>query len=646
MLLEPCSRPVQLASPSSTPLARDATPPAPTAVRLALSYPKKRPLELAMGEPVSSDPSEPSPLLRSSAPDFRQMLLSNLKPRQSSSGPVSTRRAAAWGKENDTGAPRGKGVMFSPDHLDSLSATPSHRYSPYARLFIYSAAPRLHGSPEPVRAAVPRPHLAPLELVPKSAAMPATPVEHDEDYATDDEAEAQTVEQLLLACANSQPSSSPIRVLSSCAALVPAVTPKSILKRWTLPIGLAKSTPEGSKKNGGRPKHPLNLTDTGPDAVLLVATVALVDVASGVSPYFGGTLALAAGGASPNCGSARVAADAPAGPSTSSAPVQSSAGQTDNGQQDGNGDDQGKPASTPVAACSSLPTDDPLPLLAPLLVLQASLSAVSAPYLSRRAASGKGKGPSVAEDTEMRGPTLCMPILLPEVERAYMALTRALVLLPPVLPSPDTTLRPLLDFGDVLLATFKRDLGHLSAAPSATPPRSGFSRQMNRVSTSSDSGSSPLADHAGLRTRKGLTAGEMRRMKDELQVTQVALKCVAAIAREERYYTLFKGTCRRSATLLTVPRLGPAEPRHAHPRDPRCAAPVPIGDQGPRPVPQLVFFRPAPPGDRDRPSRRHDPSDARKDAPPDGQGPAQRLGGHRRDRIPHHDAPRRVHLQL
>lgn len=494
-------------------------------------------------------------------------------------------------------------VSFSSSPLESLHSSPRHARSHHAFLplrlrQVYSASARstplfgtavLDKSADARRVASP----PPAQLAPDF-----DDCEMDDDAATDDEAESASVYQLLLS--SPSPAQSPSRPPALAQtrpspARVPAVltplgstfpptmpVPQSILKRSQYPIMRAPNAIEGSRRNGGRRKHALAFSDADAAAKLDLLAAKGTVTASGSTTTGRGTV--------DGAKRARKAGDgAPAAASTSGvAGGRAAAGR-------GAGDD---PPEAPNPRSSGAPTssasrpayppdDDPVHLRVPLLTLRESLRTFLAPLHQPVLASSADSPPAIPSGLlpratldkssplhlSMRGaqasvialttdtatdsssdddsPSLpAVPVLLPEIESAYARLVRALIRLPPTLADASHTLAPLIEYRGSLLRSLDRDISNVISFPLAPVRPRGFLGDMGSSSGSDSGSSSPLKPDAGKCTaRKGLSDEEMRRQKDEAGVAQIAIKVVAALAQQERLYSLFS----RESFILPVP---------------------------------------------------------------------------------------------
>ena len=463
-------------------------------------------------------------------------------------------------------------MVFSPHHLESLLAKPSHRYTPYTkRAFVYSAGDRQGLTPPSSTTALPikRPHIAKFNLLSNKQPIAKDRMELDEEYETDDEADSEDVEQLLLS--TSQITSSPLRTIPYALSLPTPRLPKSILKQWPVPIRLVKDAIEGCRRNGGRIKHTLNFVD--PVEVPIASPYFLASSMAG-----GKVSAVASGSGSRKQGNAEGGKKSIAGQSSGAKSTTS----TRKGGGGGSGGDDGKRNGAAPTSTADPPIIDPsLLFLAPLRTLNASLQPLSAAYIrqqqrsldsdddtiggfvprSSATAAGNSKrsplaanatastsalasplatrhaGPLVddSDESEVDDSTF-VPILLPQVESAYIALTRCLIKLPSTITPPSTTFRHLLRYQNQLLTCLDRDITNVTIP--VGPPSTPLARDMAPISSSMAGSSSPLRSNE-VRRKRGLSASEMRRSKDQLQAALAAIKCVAAICRDPRVYSRF-----------------------------------------------------------------------------------------------------------
>ncbi|BGP48279.1 hypothetical protein JCM10450v2_004151 [Rhodotorula kratochvilovae] len=206
-----------------------------------------------------------------------------------------------------------------------------------------------------------------------------------------------------------------------------------------------------------------------------------------------------------------------------------------------------------------LDADDPAHFRSPLLVLRASLRPSpggafpplstaaydgAAPSLPPRAYAGAPLPP--LED----GPVpprrrFAAPTLLADVEEAYVLLTHAAFRLPAgALPDAERTLAPLRELGAVLVAALTRDVGNVGtfnawveAQPAPPAPAPAASLELG---LGGELGSTP-PQSGQAQGKRSLTEEQMRRLRDEMGAAQAALKCAAALFRDERIVALFDG---------------------------------------------------------------------------------------------------------
>ena len=547
--------------PTSTPLERASEDSRQSVAKL-----KRSAIHQALLDPVSSDPSDSSPLTKPRFPDGKKTLLSHLKPRGFHTPPEhhAFDRAAAGGsrrgKENERIVKKRAGVVFSPNHLESLLAKPSHRFTPYTkRAFVYSAGDRQGHTPPSSATAAPikRPHIEKFNLLSNKQPIVHDRMEVDEEYETDDEADSEDVEHLLLS--NVRSTSSPLAIVPYALSLPTPRLSKSILKQWSVPIRLVKDAIEGSRRNGGKIKHTLNFNDS-------------LNSLAVISPYFLTTSAagVEASAIASGSGQQRSNATAKKGVAAQSGGVKaSSSSHKGGGAGAGNGGgDKKRTGGAPTSTADPPIIDPSLFFLSPLLVLNASLRPLSAAYVRQqqqaqdsdddfaggfvpRSSNASKRSPlasTSAQPTRYAGPlsddsdesevddSTFVPILLPEIESAYIAITRCIVNLPTTITSPSTTFRHLLRYQNQLLSCLERDITNVAVplGPSSTP----LAREMANPSSSMVGSSSPLRSNE-VRRRKGVSASEMRRTKDEIQAALAGIKTVAAICRDSRVYSIF-----------------------------------------------------------------------------------------------------------
>lgn len=599
-------------------------------------------------DPISSDPSESSPLKPTSAYPLpvttttalsitaavalsqKLLLFKNQNAtrldldRPSYSGRTPRYVKSSSKRDDDLWKGRASLVSFSPNLLASLDASPRHRHHPYSRptptttpCSIYSD--NLHqrqsinsSSPLPATTAGGIDHLM---LIPddRTAAqvLDLTDEEEEDDIMlTDDEADSSTVSTLLLSGSQTL-TSSPLKSSStyvlSAPPLPPSSTPrssssssatasgsgggkpKSILKCFERgQISIASDAMEGLKRNGGRRKHLLSFVE-----------VDAIGGGSGSGNAKGKGKSVVFGGTSNGIG----------------AMGRGSGNRRGNDVNKGGEDDEDnggdrKRDQDPFSNEEIL-DDDPLHFLSPLLILTASLRTMSESYIRRKVADGDSdedvseftprginetsparkrfisfQAPSsrtaptlpftdsvttptsasttsrinpMELDHEVEDETMFIPILLPEVENAYIALTRALIRLPHSVPSLSTTLQPLQMYRHQLLKSLERDIANLYTSPPSTvnhhsrhftdPQGSGSSS-----TRASGNSSSPIAPEGNGKTTKGLSGPEMRRHRDEIGAGSTAIKCAAALMSFPRYSTIFTGessflNCLRSSSM-------------------------------------------------------------------------------------------------
>ncbi|GAA5996516.1 metallodipeptidase [Rhodotorula paludigena] len=215
--------------------------------------------------------------------------------------------------------------------------------------------------------------------------------------------------------------------------------------------------------------------------------------------------------------------------------------------------------------------DDPVHLRSPLLTLKASLrTGAAVPPVPL--GGYDGAAPSLPPRQHPDAPPLddgaasrrffAAPTLLTDVEEAYVLLTHALFRLPADLPNPERTFLPLRQLGTALVRALTRDLSNVASfpqwvaaqpAPAPSPPRTA-----SHADDTADLALSPSprprvpADGAGKgkEAKRSLTEEQMRRLRDEMAVAQAAVKCAAALCRDERAAALFD-----DETLVSLVRL-------------------------------------------------------------------------------------------
>lgn len=407
-----------------------------------------------------------------------------------------------------------------------------------------------------------------------------------EDCITDDEEEEIIVEALLL---SQEQLSSPLRLTPfslSLPDLSKYCLPKSILKKSAHKIEVVGNAMEGAKRNGGRVKH---MVGFGEVELTASGRKILVPLTSNSSqPSFTNAAGGAGGGNGKN---SKVPSSSVGGdPFGNGGNIGASEGgkNKENGKgksrEDGSGRDGnnggGRDGEDGSRTHHHLRDDDPISLRTPLLILKASLQPVPANYIRQQDASEENSpgavprpqsnsstlssplgsymqasginSPPKASTSEISAPS-AMPILLSEVEAAYMSLVRTLVRLPKPLVSPTKTLEPLVLHRSSLIKCLERDITNVLTLPSSTSARpinlssrttnnNAINNLLNGSSSSpAGSSSSPLQEDRSTPSRNGLSEGEMRRLKDEMGAAQAALKCLGAILREERFYSLFTG---------------------------------------------------------------------------------------------------------
>ncbi|GAA5919604.1 hypothetical protein JCM1841_001075 [Sporobolomyces salmonicolor] len=403
---------------------------------------------------------------------------------------------------------------------------------------------------------------APLPSNPQPPAVNDGDDGGDTDTATDSETESDFVSSLLLrtsSASSTVSSSSPIRspcspFLDSCVRPTPFL--KGILKRHHIPVGAkAANEKEGTRRNGRGRRHVLGWED-----------MRMNEAAGGSGEEKGGD-----GAADKGKGKER-ATRRSAGETK-----RAKEGKADHGAAGDDGDDERRqradssaaPAGSrqPCRIVCDVQDDDPVLLRTPLLTLKGSLRPVSASYVRPVKARDEGVAPPLqprsspaasdapAEDDDEAfvdgfNALFETPTFLTDVEEAYVHLSRALFRLPVPLASPSTTLDPLRLFRSTLLRCLARDIENIITFPewvksqshsaSSSPGSSSRSSSSSPGSSPIVAGSSPrLTVAASGKGKKSLTEEQMRRMRDEMGAAQAAIKCTAALLKDERVVALF-----------------------------------------------------------------------------------------------------------
>ncbi|CEQ39507.1 SPOSA6832_01041, partial [Sporobolomyces salmonicolor] len=418
---------------------------------------------------------------------------------------------------------------------------------------------------------------APLPSNPQPPAVNDGDDGGDTDTATDSETESDFVSSLLLrtsSASSTVSSSSPIRspcspFLDSCVRPTPFL--KGILKRHHIPVGAkAANEKEGTRRNGRGRRHVLGWED-----------MRMNEAAGGSGEEKGGD-----GAADKGKGKER-ATRRSAGETK-----RAKEGKADHGAAGDDGDDERRqradssaaPAGSrqPCRIVCDVQDDDPVLLRTPLLTLKGSLRPVSASYVRPVKARDEGVAPPLqprsspaasdapAEDDDEAfvdgfNALFETPTFLTDVEEAYVHLSRALFRLPVPLASPSTTLDPLRLFRSTLLRCLARDIENIITFPewvksqshsaSSSPGSSSRSSSSSPGSSPIVAGSSPrLTVAASGKGKKSLTEEQMRRMRDEMGAAQAAIKCTAALLKDERVVALFPGyeTARELTSLLRL----------------------------------------------------------------------------------------------
>ncbi|GAA5984860.1 hypothetical protein JCM11641_005444 [Rhodosporidiobolus odoratus] len=229
--------------------------------------------------------------------------------------------------------------------------------------------------------------------------------------------------------------------------------------------------------------------------------------------------------------------------------------------------------------------DDPVLLRTPLLTIKASLRPASAVYV--RADEETPLLPRSAQAAE-QGEGMGMfetPTFLSDVEESYVLLTQALFRIPAKLTPEQLshTLSPFVEMRVELLAALRRDIGNIVSFPSwvASQPLVAYPSVASSSRVNSPSSSPPSSPSRGkeaeerkkkiAKGKSSLTEEQMRRMRDELRVAQAAVKCVAAIGRDERIWGVlqdddFPSLLRLVCTLpLSASKLSPLVQRDLFP---------------------------------------------------------------------------------
>lgn len=536
---------------------RHLLPTPPASEISSVSVFTKKDIHLALLDPTSSDPpSDPSPVPATSS-TFKKKFIDHLQPLNASKRSLE--------KINKIGSTGKRGVVFSLNHLASLDATPNHRYNPYERLHTYSSSsvPSSkvrssrhsitgsvnHQPTQPIR----RPTLIKLDLgLPTPNRPRKTVIVPEEEPGTDDEADAMDVSELLLSTA--PPSTAPSTEKSSTHSLTPSVysEPRSILKSWSLAIPLVENAVEGSRKNGGRVKHMLNF-----DYSIASSPIESPETAMRieVSPYFhekvltcgtnGLNRTVSVGTSKEGNGNTGKASSGKENAFRSGIEISSK------GKGGNDGDDfRRKPPVPSTSTISGVPsTPVTTDIVSALETIKASLRPLSAAYIRQQRDRDEtedngetvprainGRSPSItkllAQDAEEG---LRVPILLPQVENAYVALTKGLLELIAKGTATPAKLQPLVTFQRFLFAALDRDIINCTLEIPSTA-----ATIIVRGNGRTESSSSPIESKKST-GKKGMPAVEMRRMKDETNVAQAAIKCIACIAREPLLYSLLPG---------------------------------------------------------------------------------------------------------
>lgn len=242
----------------------------------------------------------------------------------------------------------------------------------------------------------------------------------------------------------------------------------------------------------------------------------------------------------------------------------------------------GAPSQTPSPGLDGVGTkrftyaiaaDDPVLLTTPLLTLRSSLrhndaAAYDSAYEGAAPALPPRPHPNVPDlvaDEAIAGlPALPRPPpLLNDVEDAYVALKNAFFQLPATFDAA-VTLAPLRTHASTLLSALTRDIGNIttfpawvksqpspqSAADGLSSPFPPASEDPVPSSPGQPAPSSASSNNGAART--SLTESQMRRMRDEVAVAQAAIKCAAALLKDERLFEAFEGEYPLSSSLRLV----------------------------------------------------------------------------------------------
>ncbi|GAA5885987.1 hypothetical protein JCM6882_004223 [Rhodosporidiobolus microsporus] len=221
----------------------------------------------------------------------------------------------------------------------------------------------------------------------------------------------------------------------------------------------------------------------------------------------------------------------------------------------------------------ALQPDDPVHLRTPLLTLKASLRPVSDAYVRPAAPVSPGRGGEGAapllprsgdallkEEEQEDGGDLPLPVFetptfLPDVEESYVLLTQALYRLPAslTLGAEDLarTLAPLVEMRAAWVAAVRREVGNVVSFPRWVEEQPVADQEeaeevggvgSSPVSRKADKGKGKEKEKSSPsgKGKKSLTEAQMRRMRDELGAAQAAVKCVAAVVKDERVWRVFE----------------------------------------------------------------------------------------------------------
>lgn len=562
----------------------DSHLPAPNTSPTLVSHPPKQLPSLELEDPPSSDPVEQATASHPFA-SFNQSLQSHLagKPLWPATSVRPPSRKENWPLLSSSSSPcssssgkaKRRGVVFSNTPLGSLNASPKHtaffhpyHYSHRRRIAIYSdvsssSPSSAYSSPPTSTSPAARPDSkrvgagAALALLPLLHPAPASSPPDEDEPGTDDEAEETIVEALLLTqeqIANSPPKQRPIALP---LPLVPFTLPspsrsgiRSILKKdKEATILLVGDAAEGSKRNGRR-KHAINFDDCFKELPVELPVTELAGGSSGRKASAPAKQSAAQGKSEGKEGAKKSVGGA--GKERGGA----GAGKGDGGDERRRRDENSRNPASDGRITYDVKDDNPVLFESPLLTLCASLrplsdtfirqqeataasSAIQPPFHPRASTSrlpspspsALSRSPLAPLENDASGP-YDVPPLLSDVEHAYERLVRAFLRLPVTLKSESTTLAPIARCRDQLRRCLERDIGNIASFPSwarvalsskgATPSSSGR-----------DKGKGPA--------KVTLPEEQMRRLKDEVGVAQIAIKAATSIAKDSRLSKLFTG---------------------------------------------------------------------------------------------------------